>query len=216
MGDRTTKAKIRDAAFELYADQGEAGTTARAVAAAAGVSPALVIHHFGSMDGLRAACDRHVATTIREAKQKIAGGTGLDPLAALREANEQPPLEKYLVRAFTENSPGVSDLFDEMVEDALRYMNTMVEAGMLKPTGYPRGRAVVLTAWTLGALAMHQHVERLLGVDLLGQAGDPAAMGDYLGPLVEILSTGVFTEETASQIRSAFVETAETDGKDQM
>jgi len=111
-----------------------------------------------------------------------------------------------LVRAFAENSPGVEDLFDELVEDAVVNMNMMVKAGMLKPTEYPRGRAVVLTAWTLGALAMHQHVERLLGVDLLGQGGDPAAMGDYLGPLVEILSTGVFTEETASQIKSAFVE----------
>ena len=40
----------------------------RAVAAEAGVSPALVIHHFGSKDALRAACDEHVLRVIREAE----------------------------------------------------------------------------------------------------------------------------------------------------
>jgi AcrR family transcriptional regulator len=73
--DRTARARIRDAAVHTF---GTAGFDApvRAVAAAAGVSPALVIHHFGSKDGLRAACDEHVLRVIREAETDAFAGPG--------------------------------------------------------------------------------------------------------------------------------------------
>jgi AcrR family transcriptional regulator len=43
---------IRGAATELFARDGYAGTTVRAIAAAAGCDPALVIRHFGSKEAL--------------------------------------------------------------------------------------------------------------------------------------------------------------------
>ena len=58
--DLTTRARIRDAAVDLFARDGFAHVTVRRIATEAGVSPALVIHHFGSKEGLRAACDAHV------------------------------------------------------------------------------------------------------------------------------------------------------------
>ncbi len=51
--DLTTRAKIRDAAIVRFGKFGFGRTTIRAIAEAARVSPALVIHHFGSKDGLR-------------------------------------------------------------------------------------------------------------------------------------------------------------------
>ena len=51
--------RILDAALDLFGAQGFSGTSIKAVAQQAGVSPALVIHHFGSKDALRAACDDH-------------------------------------------------------------------------------------------------------------------------------------------------------------
>src|SRR5674476_1121889 len=59
--DRSTKARIRDAAIDCVAEHGVAATPARRVAAAAGVSTGLVIHHFGPMEGLRSECDEYVA-----------------------------------------------------------------------------------------------------------------------------------------------------------
>ena len=50
--DLTARARIRDAAIECFARQGFA-VSVRAIAAHAGVSPGLVIHHFGSKAGLR-------------------------------------------------------------------------------------------------------------------------------------------------------------------
>src|SRR3712207_8086528 len=47
--DLTGRARIRDAAIRRFAVDGF-GTSVRAIAADAGVSPGLVIHHFGSKE----------------------------------------------------------------------------------------------------------------------------------------------------------------------
>jgi AcrR family transcriptional regulator len=62
--DLTARARIRGAALARFGTDGIAGTSVRAVAADAGVSP-LVVHHFGSKEGLRQACDDYVLDSIR-------------------------------------------------------------------------------------------------------------------------------------------------------
>jgi len=51
-GGPDTRGEILDVARRSFADRGFGGTTIRAVAAAAGVDPALVHHYFGSKDDL--------------------------------------------------------------------------------------------------------------------------------------------------------------------
>ena len=51
-GGPDTRAAILSAARELFATSGFGGTTIRAIAAAAGVDPALVHHYFGTKDDL--------------------------------------------------------------------------------------------------------------------------------------------------------------------
>lgn len=206
--DRTAKARIRDAAIACIAADGVSDTTARKVAAAAGVSPGLVMHHFDSMEGLRAACDQYVVTVIREQKEKAAAeGPGIDVLAALR-ANDVGPLPAYLARVLTEDSPAVEQLIDDLVADAERYQQQFVDAGMLRPSHRPRERAAVLALWGLGALVLHRHAERLLGVDLAdpGFGGESAA--SYLGPAYEILGRGILTEDFAANVIPSLLGTA--------
>jgi len=50
-GDRTTRAVIRDQALRLFTGRGPDAVTVRQIAAAAGVSPGLVIHCSGAKDG---------------------------------------------------------------------------------------------------------------------------------------------------------------------
>jgi len=75
-------------ALRLFAGHGPDAVSVRQVAAAAGVSPGLVIHHFGSGDGLREAAGAHVlalsgAMPGRAALDAMAGaglaGRGADP-----------------------------------------------------------------------------------------------------------------------------------------
>src|SRR5699024_9797298 len=62
--DLTSRARIRDAALAQFAEHGTKGATIRGIAAAAGVSPGLVQHHFGSKDALRESCDKYVIDTF--------------------------------------------------------------------------------------------------------------------------------------------------------
>ena len=105
LDDRSTPARIRDAAITCFASEGVAATSVRAIAAEAGVSAGLVIHHFGSKDELRVACDEHVAHLIRDVKgSAMAAGAGLDPLQAMRSFSG-PPLVRYLAKTLIDGSP---------------------------------------------------------------------------------------------------------------
>jgi AcrR family transcriptional regulator len=214
--DRTAKARIRDAAIARFAADGVAATSVRAIATDAGVSPGLVIHHFGSKDALRVECDTHVAAIIRAQKRAVmAAGPGIDPLAALRAQNDGPPLLQYLARTLVDGSPHVRDLVDEMVDDAAAYMSEGVKSGVLRPTAYPYERAAVLTVWSLGALVLHEHIERLLGIDLTGPFDASSAFA-YIGPATEMLTDGVVTDEMGARMKDAFADmTGATTGNEE-
>lgn len=199
--DRTARARIRDAAIERFAAHGVAATSVKVIAADVGVSPPLVLHHFGSKDGLRVACDEYVAGVIRARKQAaMASGRLIDPMQALQEAQDGPPLLRYLARTIGDGSPHVDDLIDEMVDDAVAYMAQGVDSGLLKPSNHPRERAVVLVLWQMGALVLHEHAKRLLGTDL---TADPQGQLDWALPAAEILSKGVFDVALYDRLRDA-------------
>ncbi|TVR26520.1 MAG: TetR/AcrR family transcriptional regulator [Nitriliruptor sp.] len=199
--DRSTPARIRDAAIRCFAEAGVDRTPVRVIAEAAGVSPALVIHHFGSKDELRVACDRHVAALIRQQKSdSMQAGASLDPMMSLRTYRDGPPLLAYLARTLIDGSPHVSELLEELVSDAVAYMAEGEESGLLRPSDDPRGRAAVLLLWSMGALVLHEHASRLLGVDLLG---DPEQLLGYLGPALEVMGQGVMTPDTYARLSTA-------------
>jgi hypothetical protein len=148
-----------------------------------------------------------VATTIREFKERVvSGGPTLDVLAAFRDA-PNGPLMGYLAQVLADDSPAVARLVDDLVGDAEGYIQQGVESGMMRPSEDPRGRAVVLTLWSLGALVLHQHLRRLLGVDLT----DPeiltnATAAAYIAPVYEIYGEGIFEEAFAAKARAAFTD----------
>jgi hypothetical protein len=98
----------------------------------------------------------------------------------------------------------VAVLVDELVTDAARYMAQGVETGMLRPTDYPEGRAAVLTMWSLGALVLHEHVKRILGVDLTApNLTDQPEVSAYFSPAIEMFADGLVTEAFGATLRNA-------------
>ncbi|WP_055478104.1 TetR family transcriptional regulator [Sphaerimonospora mesophila] len=200
--DRTARARIRDAAIERFAADGVAATNLKDIAADAGVSTPLVIHHFGSKDGLRVACDEYVASVIKEQKTRaMAAGQGLDPFQAVRDAYEGRPIIRYFARTIVDGSPHVDELIDKMVEDSLVYMAEGVKSGILKPAENPRERAVLLCLWQLGALVMHEQVNRLLGVDLIENTAGSVLKWARIN--ADILAKGVINDEFYDKWRDA-------------
>jgi AcrR family transcriptional regulator len=206
--DRSTTARIRDAAITEFAANGVAATSVRAIAAAAGVSPGLVIHHFGSKERLRDACDEHVAAMIRDLKGgAMAAGAAFDVLAALRSQAGGPPATRYLARTLVDGSPHVAELVDELVKDAVGYTEAGVASGMIRPSNHPHERAAILTLWVLGGLVLHEHMERLIGVDITADfSQDPKAASAYMAPVLEIFGEGILTHATVQMMREAFVD----------
>ncbi len=213
--DRTTKARIRDAAIECVATYGVAATTVRKVAEAADVAPGSVIHHFGSMEELRFACDTYIAASIREYKRSaIAQGSGVDLTAAIQNS-DIGSMGGYLAQVLAEDSPTVAKLVDDLVGDAEVYMEQAVETGMARPTDDPRGRAAILMLWSLGALVMHKHMQRLLGFDITDpESAASPALGAYAAPAYEILGEGIFTPSFSDKAREAFSAMSEKDRDD--
>ncbi|WP_108933519.1 TetR/AcrR family transcriptional regulator [Streptomyces ardesiacus] len=120
-GDLTGRARLRKAALELFAERGFEATSTRAVAAAAGVSPALVTRHFGSKDGLRAAVDQDVL-------ERIGGELAdVDPDADLMESlgavsarlfGADPVLRGYLRQVLLEDGEAGAALFGKLLRGA--------------------------------------------------------------------------------------------------
>ncbi|MCK0112459.1 TetR family transcriptional regulator [Ornithinimicrobium sp. F0845] len=197
--------RIIEAAIDLFGRHGVHGTSLRSVAQQAGVSQALVVHHFGSKDGLLRACDHHVASVTRANKERtVAGGPQLDPFQTLRQLEKSQPLLRYLARALTEGGERTRELVDEFVADAHDYMRLAEEAGFVKPSATPHERTIVLVIWSMGALAMHSHVKRLLGVDFLADDAPPESLGPYLRPMLELFTQGLMQEGAFDQMTEMF------------
>lgn len=193
--------RIRDAAIDLFGEHGYRATSLKSIAAAAGVSQALIIHHYGTKQDLRTACDQHVTDQVRSRKKETLGGAaGGGPFSVVHQLQEAPRLLRYLTRAMTEGGEHTAALIDDMLEDALEYMEAGERAGMILPNTYPRDRAAVLLLWSLGALTLHEQVSRLLGVDFLAADGTPEALGRYFRPVLELYSQGLITEQALAAL----------------
>ena len=117
------------------------------------------------------------------------------------------PAAKYLARTLVDGSPHVAGLVDEIVHDAAKYIATGVETGMIKPSDHEWGRAAILTIWSLGALVLHEHLERLIGVDITADfSTEPQAVAAYMAPILEIYGQGFLTETTVQFMRAAFID----------
>jgi AcrR family transcriptional regulator len=182
--DLTARARIRDAALARFGADGIAGTSVRAVAADAGVSPALVVHHFGSKEGLRQACDDFVLEGIRS-----GGEAAADALGEVLQA--ATPVRRYLARALLDGTPAASALFDEIVERTQEWLASGEEEGWVRPMSDPRGRAVTYVSWLLAPLVLGDQVGRLLGGDPAETA--TAVRGARAG--LEMLTNGLFADD---------------------
>ncbi|MBW0132695.1 TetR/AcrR family transcriptional regulator [Pseudonocardia abyssalis] len=191
-GDLTARARIRDAAVEVFGSTGF-DAPVRAVAARAGVSPGLLNHHFGSKDGLRAACDEHVLRRIREAKTDAVTGSPAAALARLAAVEEHAPLAAYVLQALQAGGDLAAAFVEQMVSDAEGYLAAGVAAGTVRPSRDPAARARHLTLSALGSLLLHARL-RAGGTDLPGllrHVADSATL-----PALEIYTEGLFTDRS--------------------
>ncbi|MCA5891874.1 TetR/AcrR family transcriptional regulator [Isoptericola sp. NEAU-Y5] len=152
--DTGTRARIRDAAVLRFAKSGF-GASVRSIAAEAGVSPALVIHHFGSKDELHAACDEHVLAWIVETKRQNMGKAARGQLLeVLAQADDMAPLVGYVLRSLQAGGSVGRTFVEHMIDDAEQYTAEAVADGIVRPSRDERARVRYLVYSSLGALML--------------------------------------------------------------
>jgi AcrR family transcriptional regulator len=162
--DLSTRARIREAAMAEFGEKGFNGATMKSIAAAAGVSVGLVQHHFGTKDGLRAACDERVLDMVRFKTDAVDAGTIADPqvLSALMAMG--PQVQRYVGRALVEDSPGIRRLLDDVMTLTEDFLTNHWPDRF--PTGSQKTRdgAAVMTALNTSVMVLQSHLARRMDV----------------------------------------------------
>ncbi len=183
--DLSTPARIRDAALARFGTDGFAATSVRTIASDAGVSPALILHHFGSKDGLREACDGHVFAFF----QRTAGRAGQSQTREHMITDEAMTLLRYLMRQASEDSAWANTMVAQVIEMTKEGLAARTERGDIRPTADPDMRAALLVMLRLGPLLFSGAIERATGADVLTADG----LQRMYSTILEILRTGIYT-----------------------
>lgn len=202
--DLTAAAAIRIAAMELFAERGYADVSVRQIASKAGVSPALVIHHYGSKEKLRAVLEERVAAFVESMLAELGkapdegGSATVAELFAKRLENE-PALAGYVRRLLIDNGPAGAALYERLYEATQAGLQALEQAGVVRPPLDERIRSAFLLGNDLAMILLRQHITRVVGVDPLSRAGlvrwstegfDIYAKGLFLSPAAPDVTAG--------------------------
>lgn len=154
MGDSGGRERVLREAVRLFGADGVDSTSVRAVAAAAGVSPANVMHHFGSKQALRAAADERVlaelTSWLQDAARCVLHGGAPQDLAPVADAG----VRGYLRRVVLEGGEAGQRLVGELVALAREGLREAQAVGGTRPGADLDYGAVQVVALVVGPLLL--------------------------------------------------------------
>lgn len=203
--DLTAKARIRNAAFTLIARHGEEAASVRHIAQQAGVSSSLVIHHFGTKQGVVDAVSSWVVETIGEMTRDV-----LDVVAPAeahrrrwllfeRATRNAPLLGAYVRRMLLSGNRSGLHWFKRTVDDASEHLVERANAGIARPVTDPRITAAMVVVLGYAPVILRPQLEHALGLDFDDQH-DRARWGDAQ---TELLSSALYPLETPKRANPA-------------
>jgi AcrR family transcriptional regulator len=181
------------AALLVFGERGIGATSLREVARAAGVSPALVVHHFGGKEGLIAAVDEAALLEFGAAytgEEAVTGRGLLHQRAAetARVMRERPDVCTYLGRALVEATPGSSGLFQVMLEGGREEVDLLTERGALRGDLDPVWATLQHFFLIWAPLSFLPLLEQALGEPLLSDA----SLDRWVAANVNLLEQGLY------------------------
>lgn len=160
-----TAARIRDAAITEFAAHGFTKTTVRGIAEAAGVSPGLVIHHFGSKDGLRAACDDYVFEALTETKREKVNAGGPLMVGELLKNESTRTIAEYMLKSLLDPSEQGQRFFDHYVESVERIIDEGFAGLTMRKAKDRRAQAAAIAMLGLAPLMLEHRIRHVIGTD---------------------------------------------------
>jgi AcrR family transcriptional regulator len=198
--DLRAAAVIRETAMRLFAERGAAAVTVREIAAAAGVSAGLVIHHYGSKDGLKEAVDRRAVAFFEEMIGEFGqlgeegGGASLVELFAGRLESE-PTMADYIRRLLLDGGEAADGLFAKLLDATEAGMRALTAAGVVRPAPDERIRTAFLLCNDLSLVLLRRQITRSVGFDPLTREG----LGRWSAAVLDVYTSGVFAFPAAPE-----------------
>ncbi|GAA5144696.1 TetR family transcriptional regulator [Microbacterium pseudoresistens] len=190
--DLTARARIRDAAIARFGRDGFDGVSLRTIASDAGVSAALIVHHFGDKAALRTACDEHVAAIFTDEKQEFIDAPTADRIrTAMADLARYGPFIDYLGRMLVDGSPASDELFDAILRGTRALLDEQRAAGLLEPMSDPSTTALLIALMGLAPVVMRAQITRTLGEDPLS----PEGLQRATLPMMELMTHGLYATE---------------------
>lgn len=208
--DATATARIRDAAIARFGAQGYERTTVREIARDAGVSAALVIHHYGSKDGLRQACDEWLVAELIEEKAMTSGPAIAETMQRwLDDTGQFQHFIDYFATMLAAGGEGGNRLFDRLLRETAAMLDHGVDSGAMHPSSDPEIRALMITINGLAPLLLREQLTRVLGTPF----GSAAAARRMTLPTLELYTHGLYTDSTVLDAARAALEGTIDTGK---
>ena len=192
----TTREQLLKIAVEMFAENGFAGTSLRSIAKKAGVSPALLIHHFGTKEAL-----------IKEAISETLGAWVAGEKAAMLD-DESKQLQNW--RALMEKGTTPLNffrqvllaggeysqrLFDAAVSESEVLLDQMKQAGRLRDISDKQTTALLMTVSGLGSVLLMSHIEKTMG----GSISSDHVASRLMNSNNEMLRDGIFIPDSSTK-----------------
>lgn len=179
--------------MRLFADRGYTEVTVRQIASAAGVSPALVIHHYGSKERLRAVLEERVAAFVESMLAELAMVQEEGASASVAELfadrlEREPDLAGYVRRLLCDGGPAGAALFERLYEATRSGMRALEQAGVIRPSRDGRVRDAFLLSNDLAMLLLRPLISQVTGVDPLARDG----LVRWSAEVFDVYTGGVF------------------------
>ena len=169
------------------------------------MSPALVLHHFGSKEGLRRACDEHVLAQVAEVKARSVTSAGPEMvMTQMAELEQYAPLVAYQLRSMLAGGEMARALLEDFMASARSWVADGVAAGTLRPSRDEEARIRYLTLSGYGSI---------VGWMAMDPPEDFGDLGPWLRryiegvglPIMELFTEGLFTDRRMLDAYLAYV-----------
>ena len=148
---------------------------------------------FGSIEGLRAACDEYVTSSISSAKAEALSSR--DPATWIQQIAHIDSLATvlgYLARSLLSRDEFGRAVIQQLTEDAYAYLETAVRAGTIKPSQDPRARGRFLTMTAGGGFLLYLQMHST-PTDMHAVLRDYTR--DMIMPALELYSQGLMADD---------------------
>ena len=161
-----SKEHLLEVAVNVLAREGFAATSLRMIAIEAGVSPALLVHHFGSRQGL---IEQAINKTLGEWLETKDDLTAIGLTEALRQwpqvAEDGQTKLQFFRQLMIAGGKPAQHLFERMAAEAKVRLEQFAQLGFTEKLSDIESASVLMASYALAPLIMGDQIKKVLGGD---------------------------------------------------